>query len=173
MEKSLDVLRDDLRVVRGGRATVGLVDRLRVDYYGSQTPLAQIAAIATPEPQLIVIRPYDPGALGNIERAILTSDLGLTPQSDGKMIRLSVPALSEERRRQLVGHVREMGERAKLAIRSIRRDANKAIDQAMKDKLCGEDEAHRAKDEILDLTHEHETKVDELVEEKTEEIQHV
>jgi ribosome recycling factor len=173
MEKSVSVLREDLRAVRGSRATVGLVDRLRVTYYGSPTPLVQIAAIATPEAQLILIRPYDPAALGDIERAILTSDLGLTPQSDGKVIRLTVPALSAERRHHLVAQVKELGERAKIAIRSIRRDANKAIDQAEKDKLCGEDDAHGAKDDILDLTHEHETNVDELVTEKTHEIEHV
>jgi len=173
MEKSVAVLRDDLRAVRGGRATVGLVDRLRVDYYGSPTPLMQIAAIATPEPQLIVIRPYDPSALNDIERAILTSDLGLAPQSDGKVVRLTVPALSEERRRQFVTHVKDVGEQTKLAIRSIRRDANKAIDQAKKDKRCGEDEALSAKDDVLDLTHEHEAKVDELVKQKTDEIQHI
>ena len=173
MEKSVEVLREDLRAVRGSRATGGLVDRLRVEDYGSPTPLEQIAALATPEPQLIVIRPYDPAALKDIERAILTSDLGLTPQSDGKVIRLTVPTLSEERRRQLVNQVKELGERAKLAIRSIRRDANKAIDQAKKDKLCGEDDARRAREEVLDLTHEHEEKVDELVAEKTHEIEHV
>lgn len=173
MEKSLAVLHDDLRAVRGGHATVGLVDRLRVDYYGSPTPLVQIAAIATPEPQLIAIRPYDPGALADIERAILTSDLGLSPQSDGKIVRLTVPALSEERRRQLVAHVKELGEQAKIAIRSIRRDANKAVDQAQKNKVCSEDDAHSAKDQVLDLVHDAEQKVDEHVAEKTEEIQRV
>jgi ribosome recycling factor len=173
MEKSVAVLKEDLRAVRGSGATVGLVDRLRVDYYGSPTPLIQIAAIATPEPQTIAIRPYDPNALRDIERAILTSDLGLTPQSDGKIIRLNVPPLSEERRRQLVHHVKTLGENAKLAIRSIRRDANKAIDQAEDDKVCGEDDARRAKDEVQELTHESEGQVDALVQEKTAEIMKV
>ena len=170
MEKSVGVLKDDLRAVRGSGATVGLVDRLRVEYYGSPTPLMQIAAIATPEPQTIAIRPYDPGALRDIERAILTSDLGLTPQSDGKIIRLSVPLLSEERRRHLVSHVKDLGEKTKLAVRSIRRDANKAIDQAEDDKACGEDDARRAKDEVQDLTHESEQQIDALIKDKTAEI---
>lgn len=173
MDKSVEVLHEDLRAVRGGRATVGLVDRLRVEYYGSPTPLIQIAAIATPEPQLIAIRPYDPGALADIERAIQTSDLGLSPQSDGKMVRLTVPPLSEERRRNLIAHVKDLGEQAKIAVRSIRRDANKAIDQAEKDKECGEDDARTAKDDVLDLVHDAETKIDNLVKEKTDEIQHV
>lgn len=173
MEKSVAVLREDLRAVRGGRATVGLVDRLRVEYYGSPTPLMQIAAIATPEPNLIAIRPYDPSALAAIERAILTSDLGLSPNSDGKVLRLTVPPLSEERRRHLVAHVKDLGEKAKIAVRSVRRDANKLIDQLEKDKQCGEDDARRAKDDVLDLLHEQEKAVDLVVAEKTEEILHV
>ena len=170
MEKSVETLQQRFRGVRTGRASAALVDSIRVDYYGSPTPLSQIANIATPDPQLIVIRPFDPSSLKAIEKAIQSSELGITPQSDGKFIRLAVPALSEERRRQLAGQVRDMGEEAKIAIRNIRRDANKDIDREEKEKLISEDEAYEAKDEVQKATKDSESEVDGIVKKKTEEI---
>lgn len=170
MEKSVETLRQRLRTVRTGRASAGLVDGMRIEYYGALTPLGQIANVATPDPQLIVIRPYDPSVLKEIEKAIQASDLGITPQNDGKFIRLAVPALSEERRRQLASRVRDLGEEAKVAVRNVRRDANKEIDREQKDKKIGEDEAHSGKDEVQKATKEAESQIDEIVEKKTEEI---
>ena len=170
MEKSVEALQHRFRGVRTGRASAALVDSVRVDYYGSSTPLGQIANISTPDPQLIVIRPFDPSSLKDIEKAILASELGITPQNDGKFIRLAVPSLSEERRRQLAGQVRDMGEEAKIAIRNIRRDANKEIDREQKEKLISEDEAYDAKEEIQKATKDSETEVDNTVKKKTEEI---
>ena len=170
MEKSVETLRQRLRTVRTGRASAGLVDGMRIEYYGALTPLGQIANVATPDPQLIVIRPYDPSVLKEIEKAIQASDLGITPQNDGKFIRLAVPALSEERRRQLASRVRDLGEETKVAVRNVRRDANKEIDREQKDKKIGEDEAHSGKDEVQKATKEAESQIDEIVEKKTEEI---
>ena len=170
MEKAVGTLEHQLRSIRTGRASPGLVDQIRVDYYGTQTPLGQIANIATPDPQLIVIRPFDPSCLKEVERAILQSDIGITPKNDGKLIRLAIPPLSEERRRQFAGHVRQMGEQAKVAIRNVRREANREIDKLKSDSVISEDAAYNAKDEIQDLTKESETKVDDLIRRKSEEI---
>jgi len=170
MEKSVGVLGNSLRALRTGRASPALVEHIRVDYYGTPTPLRQIANIGTPEPQLIVIRPFDPGSLKAIEKAIQQSDIGINPQSDGKFIRLVIPPMSEERRRQLATQVKHMGEEAKVAIRNVRRDANKAIEQAQKDGLISEDEMYRAKEDVQELTKQYEGKVDELVKAKTEEV---
>jgi len=170
MEKAVEAVQSRLRTVRTGRASPALVDGIRVDYYGASTPLKQIANVATPDPQLIVIRPFDPSALKEIERAILASDLGITPQNDGKFIRLAVPPLSEERRRQLATQVKDMGEEAKISIRNVRRDANKEIDVLEKDKEISEDEAYAGKEEIQKSTKDSETKVDEVVSKKTQEI---
>lgn len=170
MEKSVESVQHRLRTVRTGRASTALVDNIRVDYYGSSAPLRQIANVAAPDPQMIVIRPFDPSSLKAIEKAILVSDVGITPQNDGKFIRLAVPALSEERRKQLANQVRDLGEEAKIAIRNIRRDANKEIDKAEKDKAVSEDEAHSMKEEIQTATKDNEAKVDEIVEKKTQDI---
>jgi len=170
MEKSVQVVQDGLRGLRTGQATPGLVESIRVEYYGSPTPLKQMAHIGVQEGQVLVIRPYDPSVLKDIERAILASDLGITPQSDGKMIRLAVPSLSTERRRQLAHRVNELAEEARVAIRNIRRDANKHLDRLEKDKTIGEDERDTAKDEVLELTHKHETEVNKLAEQKGQEI---
>lgn len=170
MEKATEVLEHQLRSLRTGRASAALVDQIRVDYYGAQTPLGQMANIATPDPQLIVIRPFDPSCTKEVEKAILQSDIGITPNSDGKLIRLGIPPLSEERRKQLAGHVRQVGEQAKVAVRNVRREANRAIDKLKDDSTIPEDEAYKSKDEIQELTKDSETKVDDLVKRKSEEI---
>lgn len=170
MEKAANVFRDDLRGIRTGRATPALVDSIRVSYYGSQTPLKQLANIACPEAQLIVIRPFDATVLKEIEKAILTSELGLTPMNDGKMIRLSVPALSVERRRQLVNRVKELAEQARVAIRNVRRDANKHADVAEKDGDLTEDERDKVKEDVQELTKTYEAKVNEAGDKKSVEI---
>jgi ribosome recycling factor len=170
MEKSVALLGDQLRGVRTGRANVGLVDSIRVEYYGSPTPLKQMANLSTPEPQQILIRPFDPSAIGDIIKAIQTSDLGLMPNSDGKAVRLNVPSLSVEQRKKLVGRVKDLAEEARVSIRNIRRDANKQADQEQGEKLLTEDDAERCKEEIQALTKRFETKVNEVAEKKSDEI---
>jgi ribosome recycling factor len=170
MEKSLVLLADQLRGVRTGRANVGLVDSIRVDYYGSSTPLKQLANLSTPEPQQILIRPFDQSVLGDIIKAIQTSDIGLTPNSDNKVIRLNVPSLSVEQRKKLVGRVKDLAEDARVAIRNIRRDANKQADQEQSEKLMTEDELEKTKEEIQALTKRFEGKVNEMAEKKSAEV---
>jgi len=170
MEKAVGVLQDQLKGLRTGRATPGLVDSIRVDYYGSPTPLKQLANISVPEPQQIVIRPFDASALNNIAKAIQASDLGLSPNSDGRLIRLNIPPLSTERRRQLSGRVKELAEEARISIRNIRRDANKHADQSEKDKTFSEDDCKRCKDEIQELTKKFEGKVNSLAEAREKDI---
>jgi len=149
MSKTVENLRHEFATIRSGRATTGLVENVKVQYYGSSTPIQQLATIATPDPQLIMIRPYDPGAIKEIEKALLKSDIGIVPNSDGKVIRLAVPPLSEERRKQIATSIKEMAEEARIALRNIRRDANKAVDVEHKEsKSIGEDDAYRAKEEI-------------------------
>src|SRR6201998_2274571 len=140
MEKALGVFRDELRGLRTGRASPALVDMLKVEYYGSPTPLRQLAQISTPDPQQIVIRPFDPGCVKDIEKAIRASDLGMSPNNDGKMIRLTVPTMSGEQRQKMVARIKKSAEEAKVALRNIRRDANKHFDVAEKDKTLTEDE---------------------------------
>jgi len=170
MDKAVRMLEERFRSIRTGRASAGLVDHVRVDYYGTPTPLKQLATIGCPEPQLILIKPFDPSSLKTIEKAILASELGITPQSDGKFIRLAIPPLSEERRRQLRASVKDMAEETRVAIRNIRRDANKQVDIEEKDHKISEDDAHATKDEIQDLTKQHEARVSEILERKTKEI---
>jgi len=170
MEKAADILTRELRTVRTGRASPALVEHIKVEYYGAHSELRQIANIAVPEASLLVIRPFDPTALKEIEKAILASEIGLTPSSDGKVIRLQVPALSTERRSQLTAQVKQMAENAKVAIRNVRRDANKAIDQLQKDKALTEDDRDRTKDEVQDLTKKYEAQVEEACDAKATEI---
>lgn len=170
MEKAAGHLLTEYRGIRSGRATPGLVENVRVEYYGSMQPLKATASIAIPEPRLIVIKPFDPGSIKTIEKAIQTSDLGIPPQSDGKLIRLEIPPLSEERRQQLAGVVKDKAEEARVAIRNIRRDANKQAEQAEKDKNVSEDEFHDLKDEIQNLTKKYEELVDDHMGKKTKEI---
>ena len=170
MEKSLVLLADQLRGVRTGRANVGLVDSIRVDYYGSSTPLKQLANLSTPEPQQILIRPFDQTVLGEIIKAIQTSDIGLTPNTDNKVIRLNVPSLSVEQRKKLVGRVKDLAEEARISIRNIRRDANKQADNEQSEKLMTEDELATTKEEIQALTKRFEGKVNEMAEKKSAEV---
>jgi ribosome recycling factor len=170
MEKAVEVVRDQLGGLRTGRANAGLVDSIRVDYYGSPTPLKQLATISVPEPQQILIRPFDAGTLSDIAKAIQSSDVGLAPNSDGRVIRLNVPPLSTERRRQLVSRAKELAEDARVSIRNIRRDANKHIDTALKDKLISEDVCESSKEDIQNLTKNYEGQVNTLVESKEKDI---
>ena len=171
MEKAAAYLASEFKGVRTGRATTGLVDHIKVEYYGSSTPLQQLATLSAPEANLIVIKPFDPTSIKDIERAILGSELGITPQSDKRVIRLVVPPLSGERRKQLANQVKQMTEEARISIRNIRRDANKHIDQEQKSKVLTEDEADKGKEEIQDLTKKYEQKVGELLKAKLAEIE--
>lgn len=170
MEKAVTLLQTHQQGLRTGRATPGLVDSIRVDYYGSQTPLKQLASISCPEPQQIVIRPFDAGAISGIVKAIQSSDLGLAPNSDGRLVRINVPALSTETRKKLVARVKELAEEARVSIRSVRRDGNKHVDQLHKDKECTEDERDRLKEQIQDLTKAYEGKVNDAAAAKEKEL---
>ena len=170
MDKAVGALEHQLRTIRTGRASPALVDQIRIEYYGTQTPLKQIANIATPDPQLIVIRPFDPSVTKTIEKALLQSEIGITPNSDGKLIRLAMPPLSEERRKQLANQVRSMGEQARIAIRNIRREANREIEKQQHASELAEDDAYKAKDEIQELTNDSEKKVADIIRRKSDEI---
>ena len=152
MKGAVRSLEDDLAVIRTGRASPALVERLSVEYYGNPTPLMQLATISAPEPRLLTIRPFDPASLKDIERAILTSDLGLTPNSDGKMIRLNIPPLTEERRHDLVRVVRNRAEEARIAIRNVRRDTHNDLREFEREKIISEDELRRGESDLQDLT---------------------
>ena len=173
MEKAVEFLKNEYRTIRTGRAGTGLVENIRVDYYGSPTPLKQLAGIAIPEARLIVIKPYDRAALGEIEKAILKSELGITPQSDGKVIRLSVPPLSEENRKKLVAQVKDMAEQQRVSIRHIRHDAIKKMEEAEKKSDITEDDLHRYKDAIQDLTKKYEEEISKVLGAKSEEVMEV
>jgi ribosome recycling factor len=162
MEKAIGVLKTALSGIRTGRATPGLVDSVRVEVYGSQTPLKQLASIGAPEPTQLVIRPYDASTIKEIEKAIVASDLGFNPQNDGKIIRINIPPLSTEVRKKLVARIKELTEESKISIRSIRRDANKTIETAEKNKEIGEDDCTRLKDEIQELTKKYETQASDM-----------
>lgn len=170
MEKAVDHLKNSLQGIRTGRANPGLVDTLRVDYYGSPTPLKQMANITVPEPQQIVIRPFDAGTVDEICKAIQASNLGLAPNNEGRLIRLNIPPLSTERRRQMVSRVKELAEEARVSIRNIRRDANKAADQSQKDKVLTEDDRDKCKDTVQDLTKKFEGQVNSLSDAKEKDI---
>jgi len=170
MDKALSIFREELRGLRTGRATPALVDSLRVEYYGSPTPLKQMAQISTPDPQSIVIRPFDPSVLKDIEKAIRASDLGMSPNNDGKMIRLQVPPMSGEQRQKLVQRIKKSLEEAKVSCRNIRRDANKHFDAAEKAGEMTEDERDKGKEAVQSLLKTYEAKLDEAAEKKTKEI---
>ena len=171
MEKALEVFRNELKGLRTGRATPALLDSVRVEYYGSPTPIKQIAAVSTPDPQSIMIKPFNAADLKEIEKAIRASDLGLAPNNDGKVIRLSVPPMSGEQRTKMTKRVKELAEAAKVSCRNVRRDGNKHFDQAEKDGTLTEDERDKGKDEVQGLLKTHETKVDEIAAAKSKEIQ--
>lgn len=169
MEKAADVLKHALSGIRTGRANPGLVDSLRVEVYGSPTPIKQLASVGAQENQ-IVIRPFDPSTMKEIERTIQASGLGLTPMNDGRVIRLNVPPLSTENRRKLAGRIRELSEEAKVAIRNVRRDGNKLAEQEEKEKTMSEDEAKSTKEEVQELTKRYEARVNELAAAKEKEV---
>jgi len=170
MAKAMDFLHEQLKGIRTGRASTGLVESLKVDYYGSPTALKQIATLAAPEADMVVIKPFDPSSIKDIEKAIKTSDLSLAPIVDGKLIRLNVPPLSEERRTHLVGQVKQLGEQTKVGIRNIRRDANKHMEKQEKDKAITEDDLKNGRKHIDDITKEFTEKVDSTVKAKSDEI---
>jgi ribosome recycling factor len=170
MEKAVNVFRDELRGLRTGRATPALVDSLRVEYYGSPTPLKSLAQISCPDPQSIVIRPFNLGDLKDIEKAIRSSDLGMSPNNDGKMIRLQVPAMSGEQRQKMAKRIKESAESARVSCRNIRRDGNKHIDTAEKDGDMTEDERDKAKEDVQTLLKTYEDKINEMADKKTKEI---
>lgn len=170
MEKALAKLKQDLSGIRTGRANPGLVDSLRVEVYGSPTPIKAIASVGAPEPTQIVIRPFDPGTLKDIEKAVQGSGLGLNPQNDGRLIRINIPPLSTEVRRKLSARIRELAEEAKISIRNVRRDGNKAAEQEQKDKVLTEDERDQVKDEVQELTKKFETKATDLATAKEKEV---
>lgn len=173
MQKALEFMRDEMRAMRTGRAHPGLVESIRVDYYGTQTPLKQLANISIPEPDQIVVKPFDVSAVGEIEKSILTSDLGISPQNDGKLIRLKVPPLSEERRKQLVSRAKEVAEESRISIRNIRRDANKHVDTSKKDGDLSEDDQARSKEKIQELLKTIEKQIDDDLKRKTDELMEI
>lgn len=170
MSKTLEVLQSDLMTIRTGRASPALVERLQVEYYGTMTPLNQLASISVPEPRQLAIRPWDATALSAVEKAILKSDLGLTPQNDGKLIRLTIPRLTEDRRRELVKVVQRRVEEGKVALRNLRRDAIEDLRQFEKEKLITEDEFHKGREQIQELTDKFAAEMDELGKRKETDI---
>src|SRR2546426_12296008 len=170
MHKAVESLRQELGSVRTGRASAGLVEHLRVEYYGTPTPLNQLATISTPDARLIVIQPYDRGGMGAIEKAILKSDLGLTPSNDGTVIRLSIPPLTEDRRKEMAKHVRKRVEEARVAVRNIRRDCHDHLRTLAHEHTISQDDLHRSETDLQKLTDEQVKDVDKVGEEKEKEL---
>ncbi|MCA1989540.1 MAG: ribosome recycling factor [Desulfarculus sp.] len=170
MEKAIESLKRDFNRVRTGRASASILDAVRADYYGQPTALNQMASISVPEARLIMIQPWDPKSCGEIEKAILKSDLGLTPQNDGKVVRISIPPLTEERRKDLVKVIRKMGEETKVAVRNARREANDMLKEYKNEGDISEDDMRRGQTEVQKLTDDHIAKVDALLAEKEKEI---
>jgi ribosome recycling factor len=173
MEKAVEDFRKEMAATRTGRASVHMLDSVRVEYYGSEMPLNQIAQVHAPEAQLITVQPFDPSSLTGIEKAIRNADLGLNPMNDGKLIRVPVPALTEERRREMVKHLHKVLEEHRTAIRNIRRDGNELIKKAMKDTKITEDEERRALEEIQKLTDDEIKKMEEMSKNKEKEVMQV
>ncbi len=170
MEKAVNVFRDELRGLRTGRATPALLDSVRVEYYGSPTPIKQLAQISTPDPQQIVIRPFSAGDLKDIEKAIRSSDLGLAPNNDGKVIRLTVPAMSGEQRQKMVTRIKKLAEETKVSCRNIRRDANKGLEASEKDGDMTEDDLEKGKEQVQNLLKTYEEKIQDLADKKAKEV---
>jgi len=173
MKKALQKLDHEYTTVRTGRATPTLLDRVKVEYFGSELPINQVATVSVPEARMIVITPWDKGALKAIEKGILTSDLDLTPSSDGNVIRLEIPTLTEERRKELTKLVKQLAEDARVAVRNIRRDANSSMDKMEKSQGLSEDEVERGKKEVQQLTDDTIKEIDEATERKSEEVMEV
>lgn len=170
MKKAIDALHRELATIRTGRASPALVDRVEVDYYGAMTPLNQLAGVSAPEARLLVIQPWDKGSIGAIERAIRTADLGVNPNNDGDLIRIAIPPLTEERRRDLVKVVRSKVEDSRVAIRNIRRDAISQIKELMQEKMISEDDERRGEQEIQDLTDKYVGQAETIGKEKEEDV---
>jgi ribosome recycling factor len=170
MEKAVEDFRRDLAGVRTGRANVALLDHLRVDYHGTPMPINQLGTMNVPDPQMIVISPWDPGAVPLIDKAIRTSDLGLNPTNDGKVVRVPIPSLTEERRKELVKHVHKVLENHRTAVRNIRRDLKEAVEKLEKEKKISEDERKRSLDELEKLTHSETKKIEDLSAAKEKEV---
>ncbi len=175
MDKAVDFLKQELRGIRTGRAHAGLVEHIKIEVasYGTTNELRELATIASPDPSTLLVKPFDPTTAKDIEKGIQSANLGITPNSDGKVIRLPIPPLSGERREQLVLQVKKMAEDQKIAVRNARRDANKAADSAEKEKSLSEDESKDLKDKVQKLTKQHEDNIDSLIADKTKEIQEV
>ena len=170
MEKAVEDFRKDLASIRTGRANVSLLDSIRVDYHGTQMPLNQLGTLSVPDPTVIVISPWDPGAVALIDKAIRTSDLGLNPATDGKVVRVPIPSLTEDRRKDLVKHIHKVLENHRTAVRNIRRDIKEAVEKLEKDKKIGEDDRKRSLDELEKLTQAETKKIEELSAGKEKEL---
>lgn len=170
MEKTLEVLKSELAKIHTGRANPALLEDVVVDYYGTPTPLKHLANIVAPDPDMIVVRPFDKSQIGAIEKAIMAADLGLNPQNDGQIVRVKIPRLTEERRNELVKIIRAKGEEAKVALRNVRRDARERLEEEKKEGLLSEDDFFHLRDELDKLTQDYAKRVDELVEKKSEEM---
>jgi len=173
MKKSVEALQDNLNSIRTGRATASLFDKIYVDYYGQKTPINQLASISIPEARLVVIQPWDKSVLQDVERAIQKSDLSVNPNNDGKLIRINIPPLTEERRKDLVKHAKNTAEQTRVSIRNVRRDANDELKKEQKNSDVSEDEAKRLMDEVQKLTDKYIEEVDKLLEKKENEIMEV
>jgi ribosome recycling factor len=173
MDKSVESAQHEFNTLRTGRASAALLDRIQIDYYGTKTPLNQLASINAPEPRLLTVQPFDPSSLPSIERTIQESDLGLTPSNDGKIIRLPIPQLTEERRKELVKIVRQIAEDGKIAIRNVRRDADKHLKELKTNGGVGEDDERRAEERVQKLTDDHTSRIDDLLTRKEAEITEV
>jgi ribosome recycling factor len=173
MDRSVESTQAEFNTVRTGRASAALLDRIQVDYYGQPTPLKQLATINVPEPRLLTVQPFDPNSLKAIERAIQESELGLTPSNDGKVIRLPIPQLTEERRKELVRVVRQLAEDGKVAVRNVRRDAIHHLKELVTKSEVGSDDEHRAEERVQKLTDAHTAKIEELLKRKEAEIMEV
>jgi len=170
MQKSIDALKNEFKKIRTGRASLSILDDVRVDYYGTPTPLNQMASLSTPESRLITIQPWDASVIKDVEKAIMKSDLGLTPSNDGKLIRISIPPLTEERRKQHVKVIYKKSEEHKVSVRNVRRDANDMLKSLKKDGEISEDEAFKAQDQVQKITDEHIKLIDDVCKEKEKEI---
>jgi ribosome recycling factor len=173
MDASLETVRKELATMRTGRASLSMLDGIKVDYYGTPTPLNQVGSLSIPDPTLITVQPWDPSNLGAIEKAIRTSDLDLNPQNDGKVIRIPIPSLTEERRKTLVKHAHKHAEEGRVAIRNVRRDVNEHLKKLLKEKACSEDDAKHAMAEVQKITDSHTERIGELLKKKEAEIMEV
>lgn len=173
MEKTVKGFTNELKRIRTGRASTAILDGIRVDYYGNPTPLNQLATVSAPEPRLLIIQPWDAGSIGDVEKAILKSDLGLTPQNDGKVIRITIPNLTEERRKELVKMVKKMSEDFKVALRNHRRDSIEFLKELKKEKEISEDDYFRLHDKVQELTDEYIKSTDTILAEKEKEIMEI